>query len=541
MNNKAEYSYKIRAGRNTIPVIEKGTNIPFTKKITPTPATVYNNQIYIEFSVVRERDEPDDWGTRTKRSKTKKIKDELQKSELEKETGKRPTSVEYIGGFVIEGIPPSPRGRKIDIIFNLDEHEDLDICAKDLTDGRDLKVIKINNMRKYYDKFDNDKYDHHWVLGVDEDASYDDIETAYQYKRYLYPADSVEEDIEKIIEYINTAYCVLSNPTSRERYLKNKYIKKIENRAFDYVKSRIFVPPGVGVDKKDIENAFKKQIEENTKEKLLDEDLKTIKKIFNSDIKQLLKIIDVPPKPPDIPMSLEISHEEATSGCIKTLIIKVNPKGCVRCHEHFVICSACNGTGQRYLSDLSYDEIKEIINSMRLLNYKDVNRIVELLEQRKDLKIPCMKCRGTGKMPCPNCTKEISVEIPPGTKNGAKIRIPDVVPYIFFPEVKLGVVVTIKIRSEPPKRPFIKPKEEVFHEESTRKIVLFIEYFVMLLLALYVGFAVLNWLGGYIGIVACIVAFIITANIFYHIVIIKITGAFFGEKWVEQTLEKIKK
>lgn len=113
---------------------------------------------------------------------------------------------------------------------------------------------------------------------------------------------------------------------------------------------------------------------------------------------------------PDLALTLEISLEEAASGCEKPITF-----------HQYSICSQCRGTGSK---DNRKTPCPDCKGTGRHISTSGHMRIIET----------CPRCRGEGQLilePCPMChgegripsTQQLTVTIPPGVDTGTQVRI----------------------------------------------------------------------------------------------------------------------
>lgn len=77
-------------------------------------------------------------------------------------------------------------------------------------------MMTINDLRLLINEAVKNAYD---IVGVDDDATFDDIKKAYRKKALtLHPDRNHDSDLDAKMVMLNVAYGILSDPTSRKRY-----------------------------------------------------------------------------------------------------------------------------------------------------------------------------------------------------------------------------------------------------------------------------------------------------------------------------------
>lgn len=235
------------------------------------------------------------------------------------------------------------------------------------------------------------KPDYYDMLGVDKNATQDEIKRAYRKlaKKY-HPDRSDDPSAEEKFKRISEAYGVLSDEKKRSQYdrlghagIDNQYSRKdiFQGANFD----DIFKSMGFG----GFEDLFGR--------------------IFSARSKHRGDVGS------DLKYTMEINLEEAVKGAEKDIGIRKRVK-CERCHgtgaepgSSKIQCDVCGGTGR-----------------VRKENGVGFTRIVR--------EIPCPKCGGTGTIlenPCEACggkgsvtkNRNLTVDIPPGVSSGTALKI----------------------------------------------------------------------------------------------------------------------
>ena len=214
--------------------------------------------------------------------------------------------------------------------------------------------------------------DYYRILGVDRNATQEEIKKAYRRLARLYHPDrNPDPEAEEKFKEINEAYHVLSDEERRREY--DRILKSgDENRFRDF--------------------------------------LEYIQEFVESIIKGEREKARKPRKGQDIRLKILLSLEEAAFGGEKEIEYDrwidcpdCDGKG-VKGEAQTVVCHACNGKGRRVSGIFSFPR-------------------------------PCSVCRGKGfivKNPCPTCfgrgrvtTKaKIRINIPPGTDEGDVLKVP---------------------------------------------------------------------------------------------------------------------
>lgn len=231
-----------------------------------------------------------------------------------------------------------------------------------------------------------EKKDYYKILGIDKNASQEEIKKAFRHLARKYHPDIAGKESEEKFKEINEAFQVLNDPQKRAQY------DQFGHAAFK---------PGdfAGFKWPSFDDLFR------------DFGFGDIHDIF-SDFRERTR--RGPEQGADLKYDLEITLEEAFSGFSKKIKIPV-----------FVICKSCEGTGAKhgYLKNCSEcngtGEIRRIQRSA-------FTQIVNI--------VACNKCDGSGKKiekACDICggigrirkTKIIDVKIPKGVDDGSYLRI----------------------------------------------------------------------------------------------------------------------
>ena len=219
------------------------------------------------------------------------------------------------------------------------------------------------------------------ILGVNKDASTDDIKKAYRklarkFHPDLNPGDKASE---KKFKEVNEAYEILSDTKKREEY------DQFGKAAFEGAQGF------EGFRSQDFGSAFGGSADD----------------LF-SDIFSSFRQDDVSMKGADLATSMDITLEEAFRGATKSITLKRE-----------VSCSSCGGSGA---------ESSQVCSRCKGAGAVKQSRGVFRLSQ------PCPACKGNGKIvtkACSTCrgkgssasTGTVKVKIPPGADTGSRLRL----------------------------------------------------------------------------------------------------------------------
>jgi molecular chaperone DnaJ len=226
------------------------------------------------------------------------------------------------------------------------------------------------------------KRDYYEVLGVDRDASQEEIKRAYRKLAFQYhPDHNKDKDAEEKFKEINEAYEVLSNPEQRATYDR-----------FGAAGIPHFGRGFEGFDFGDLGSIFDT--------------------FFGGGVRTRRT---APQQGTDLRYNLSISFEEAIFGCEKELEV-VRTESCSLCHgtgsepgSQPIRCPNCNGSG----------EIRRAQRSIfgQFINVTPCNRCHG---EGRIISKPCPQCKGTGKE---RRRRNIVITIPPGVDDGITIRL----------------------------------------------------------------------------------------------------------------------
>ncbi len=240
------------------------------------------------------------------------------------------------------------------------------------------------------------KKDYYDILGVDRDASQEEIKKAYRKlsKKY-HPDISDEENAEERFKEITEAYEVLSDEQQRAKYDKYGHAG-VGDQAGGFGGGQRQAG-GFGGDFGSFDDIFD---------------------IFFGDRRRggrRSRRESRAQKGNDLRYRMEVSFEEAAFGAEKEITIP-------RTEE----CPACNGTGAESPEDV---ETCAKCNGKGKIQFKQNTPFGQMVQTKT-----CDRCNGTGKFvtePCPECNgqgqvkrrRKVSVNIPAGVRDGSKLRI----------------------------------------------------------------------------------------------------------------------
>jgi molecular chaperone DnaJ len=224
------------------------------------------------------------------------------------------------------------------------------------------------------------KRDYYEILGIDRNATDEDIKKAFRKLAFKYHPDHNEDKSGEAFKEINEAYGILCDREKRAAYDRYGHAG-VDNSAGRGFEGTDF--GGFG----DIFDAFFGGATTSTRQG--------------------------PQQGSDLRSSMTITFDEAVFGSEKTL--KINRiENCTLCHGTGskagvdpVRCPTCGGSGQ----------IRRVQQSI-FGRFTNVATCSQCQGSGSVIKEPCPQCRGAGKQ---RMERELKVRIPPGVDNGAQV------------------------------------------------------------------------------------------------------------------------
>ena len=237
--------------------------------------------------------------------------------------------------------------------------------------------------RNYYD-----------VLGVSKDAAQDEIKKAYRKLAQKYHPDVNQgnKEAEEKLKEISDAYSILGDEQKRKQY--DDRVRMFGEGATGYGGYTQY-----NVRPEDFQNIFD----------FSDLGLGNIFDFFGGGRTQARAA--APQRGSDIAYNVNISFRDALKGVQTTLNVTKDS-----------VCDSCQGTGAKNATAIKTFDVcggrGVVAQNQGFFSFSQV----------------CGKCKGTGRIvevPCPQCsgsghlrnTKKLTVKIPPGVKDGTKIKI----------------------------------------------------------------------------------------------------------------------
>lgn len=233
--------------------------------------------------------------------------------------------------------------------------------------------------------------DFYEILGINKDASKDEIKSAFRRKaRTLHPDVNKEPDAEEKFKELGKAYETLMDDNKRATY--DRYGEDgLQNAGFDT--SGPFAG-GFG-DLNDIFNSFFGGMGMGFGGGRIDP--------------------NAPQEGDDIRCDIEISFEDAVFGVEKEITF-----------EHLENCPDCNGTGAEKGSQpitcptcKGTGQVKQVTRTP-LGSFAQITSCPDCKGTGKKISKPCKTCKGYGKV---EKEKNLTIKIPAGVDNGSKIRV----------------------------------------------------------------------------------------------------------------------
>ena len=230
--------------------------------------------------------------------------------------------------------------------------------------------------------------DYYEILGVDKNASKDDVKSAFRKKaRQLHPDVNKAPDAEAKFKELGQAYEVLMDDDKRSMY--DRYGEDgLKNAGYDFNGPFDF---GFG-DLSEILSSF-----------------------FGGGFGGGRQNPNAPRRGSDLRLDLEIEFEEAIFGLEKDVEIK-HLENCSRCNGSKAepgsspsTCPACGGSGK----------VQHVTQTI-LGHFTQVTTCPQCQGQGKIISNPCKECRGEGRK---EVKKTINIKIPEGVDAGNKLRV----------------------------------------------------------------------------------------------------------------------
>ena len=241
--------------------------------------------------------------------------------------------------------------------------------------------------------YDVKKRDYYEVLGVDRNASKEEIKRTYRKLAMKYHPDmNKAPDAEERFKDISEAYGVLSDDQKRAQYDRFGHIG-IDER---YTREDIFRT----IDFDDIFG---------------DMGFPSFNRIFDMFFGRRRPYYRESPRGADISYTTEITLEEAARGVEKTILVP-RTEVCETCHGTRAkagtspkTCPSCKGSGQ-----ISYTR------RTGFGVFASVTTCSSCGGEGKIIETPCTTCKGRGTV---QKKRKFSVKVPPGVDTGSRIRI----------------------------------------------------------------------------------------------------------------------
>lgn len=236
--------------------------------------------------------------------------------------------------------------------------------------------------------------DYYKILGVDENASSDEIRKVFQKKaRTLHPDVNKEPDAEQKFKEVSEAYAILSDPEKRKRYDMQRRYPQAGSSA--YTGAQAWQDPFSVYAQDPFVWATQAQTRANPST--------SYHKEAGSNVV----------------ISLNLTPKEAQKGCTKTIR-----------YQHYVACDTCHGTGS------ALEHAKKTCPTCSGKGHISFDLGGLFMFGMGGMQVVCPECQGSGFIvadPCQDCSgtgriltkEEVKVTIDPHAQDGQQIRIPN--------------------------------------------------------------------------------------------------------------------
>lgn len=247
-----------------------------------------------------------------------------------------------------------------------------------------------------------DSKDYYEILGIDRNASEDDIKKAYRKMARKYHPDLNKDhpkEAEAKFKQVNEAYHVLSDPQKRQQY------DQLGHDAFEQASRGGGGAGGFG--------GFGNGGFNGQGFDFGGFDMGDIFDMFTNGGRQRRR--NGPERGSDLRYDMEITLREAATGVKKTFSVTKDDT-CEHCHgtgaepgSTIEACPACHGTGQQRI--VRNGPFGQMVNIVTCQQCGGTGKII---------KNPCSVCHGTGSV---RRRKTLEVNIPAGADNGIRVRL----------------------------------------------------------------------------------------------------------------------
>ena len=251
-----------------------------------------------------------------------------------------------------------------------------------------------------------DKRDYYEVLGINRNASADEIKSAFRKLSKKYHPDLNPDDptAEEKFKEINEAYQVLSDPDKKQKYDQFGHAGVDPNYGAGAGYGGF---NGAGFQDLDLGGIFEQFFGANAFSDFTG---------FGGGRSSRRADPNAPRKGSDVYINLNLTFMEAAKGCSKTVSVKA-AETCSECHGSGAAdgtspktCTRCHGSGYVTL------ERRGMMGSVM----RQTAVCPECRGTGKTIEKPCRKCNGTGQT---TATKKVKVDIPAGINTGDAIPL----------------------------------------------------------------------------------------------------------------------